>query len=82
VIDGGARGALTLRLRFRRMGDRGTTHAAAGANLAVLKVSSLRYRFATALAAADPTTATPASGYRQVAEFLAGKNGHESGSME
>jgi hypothetical protein len=46
--------------------------------LAVLDVGRLRYRFATAVAAADPTTAAPASGHRQVAEFLAGKNGHES----
>jgi hypothetical protein len=56
------------------MGDRGTTHAAAGANLAVLKVGGLRYRFATALAAADPTRATPTGGHRQVMEFLTGKH--------
>jgi len=74
VIDGGAERAFRLRLRFRRMSYRGTTHAAAGANLAEPKIGGLRYDLVATIAAANPTRATPTGGHRQVMEFVTGKH--------
>jgi len=56
------------------MSYRGTTHAAAGANLAEPKIGGLRYDLVATIAAANPTRATPTGGHRQVMEFVTGKH--------